>query len=122
MDKLDAIAALAALAQPTRLDAFRLLVKRGADGVAAGEIARALSVPHNTLSTHLATLVRAGLIEARRESQSLIYTARLDGFRELAGFLLKDCCGGHPEVCAPLINDITPCCQPKEKSRGRSRV
>ena len=118
MDKDETILALAALAQGTRLDAFRLLVACEPDGCAAGEIARRLAVPHNTMSSHLAVLTRAGLIQAERRSQSLIYRARLDRFRDVATYLLKDCCGGHPEICAPLIEDITPCCTPKEAANG----
>jgi DNA-binding transcriptional ArsR family regulator len=118
MDKEEAILALAALAQATRLDAFRLLVEHEPDGLAAGEIARQLAVPHNTMSTHLAVLARAGLIDAQRRSQSIIYRAKLDRFRATATYLVKDCCGGHPEICAPLIDDITPCCTPKEAAHG----
>ena len=86
--------------------------------MAAGEIARQLAVPHNTMSTHLAVLARAGLIEAERRSQSIIYRAKLDRFRATATYLLNDCCGGRPELCAPLIEDITPCCTPKETAHG----
>jgi DNA-binding transcriptional ArsR family regulator len=118
MDKEDAILALAALAQPTRLDAFRLLIGSEPDGLPAGGVARTLAVPHNTMSTHLAVLTRAGLIESQRRSQSIIYRARLDRVRELTSYLIKDCCGGHPEICAPLIEDITPCCVSKEAARG----
>jgi ArsR family transcriptional regulator, arsenate/arsenite/antimonite-responsive transcriptional repressor len=118
MDREDAILALAALAQGTRLEAFRLLVGSDPEGLAAGEIARRLAVPHNTMSTHLAVLVRAGLIQAERRSQSLIYRARLDRFRDVATYLLQDCCGGHPEICAPLIANITSCCTPKETVHG----
>ena len=70
------------------------------------------------MSTHLAVLARAGLVGAERRSQSIIYRARLDRFRAVASYLLKDCCGGHPEVCAPLISDLTPCCSPKEDAHG----
>jgi DNA-binding transcriptional ArsR family regulator len=118
MDKEDAILPFAALAQSTRLDAFRLLIGHVPDGLAAGEIARTLAVPHNTMSTHLAVLARAGLIEAERRSQSIIYRAKLDRVRSLATYLLKDCCGGRPELCAPLISDLTPCCSPKEAIDG----
>jgi DNA-binding transcriptional ArsR family regulator len=118
MDKELAILALAALAQPTRLDAFRLLIGNEPDGLAAGEVARSLAVPHNTMSTHLAVLTRAGLIQAERRSQSIIYRAHLDRVRSLTTYLLKDCCGGHPEICAPLIDDLTPCCSPKEAAHG----
>jgi DNA-binding transcriptional ArsR family regulator len=108
---------LAALAQSTRLDAFRLLVEAEADGLPAGEVARRLAVPHNTLSTHLTILARAGLIRAERRKQSIIYRAHLERFRDVAAYLLKDCCGGHPETCALLIEDIKPCCTPRETAR-----
>src|SRR3546814_9517089 len=83
------------------------------DGLPAGEIARRLDVPHNTMSTHLATLTRASLIEAERHSRSLISRATLDAVRALASFLVKDCCCGRPEICAPLIADFSPCCSPQ---------
>ena len=118
MDKEQTILALAALAQGTRLDAFRLMVAREPDGLPAGEVARLLAVPHNTMSTHLAVLTRAGLVRSERRSQSIIYRARLDRFREVASYLLQDCCGGHPEVCAPLIDDLARCCSPKEAAHG----
>lgn len=116
MDSERAITAFAALAQSTRLDVFRLLIRSEPDGLPAGDIARHLAVPHNTMSTHLAILTRAGLIEAERQSRSIIYRAKLDAVRALAGYLIKDCCGGRPEVCAPLIADLTPCCTPKGTS------
>lgn len=114
MDSEQAISAFAALAQPTRLDVFRLLMEHEPDGLPAGEIARQMDVPHNTMSTHLAILTRAGLIEAERQSRSIIYRAKLDAVRALAGFLVKDCCGGRPEICAPLIGDLSPCCPPQK--------
>jgi ArsR family transcriptional regulator len=109
MDKLEIVAALAALAQSTRLDTFRLLVAREPGGVPAGELARLIAVPQNTMSAHLAILARAGLIRGERHSRSIIYRADLDRFRAMTLFLVKDCCGGRPELCAPLIADLTPC-------------
>jgi ArsR family transcriptional regulator len=114
MESEEAISAFAALAQPTRLDVFRLLMEHEPDGLPAGEIARQMNVPHNTMSTHLAILTRAGLIEAERQSRSIIYRAKLDAVRALTGFLVKDCCGGRPEICAPLIADLSPCCPPQK--------
>lgn len=114
MESEEAISAFAALAQPTRLDVFRLLMEHEPDGLPAGEVARQMDVPHNTMSTHLAILTRAGLIEAERQSRSIIYRARLDAVRALAGFLVKDCCGGRPEICAPLIAELSPCCPPQK--------
>lgn len=110
MDNESAIELLGALAQGTRLDAFRLLVKCEPDGLAAGEIARRLNTPQNTMSSHLAALSRAGLIRSERRSRSIIYRADLDRLRALTLFLVKDCCGGKPELCEPLVAELTPCC------------
>lgn len=84
----------------------------------AGDIARHLAVPHNTMSSHLGILSRAGLVRSERRGRSIIYRADLDRLREVVIFLLKDCCGGHPGVCAPLIDALIPCCLPKEKADG----
>jgi len=116
MDELQVIDALSALAHPTRLNTFRLLVSREPEGVPAGELARLVEVPQNTMSAHLATLARAGLITGARHSRSIVYRADLQRFRQIALFLLKDCCGGRPELCAPLIADLTPCCPVPEAS------
>jgi ArsR family transcriptional regulator len=113
MEISHAIDALAALAQATRLETFRLLVSREPDGVAAGELARLLDVPQNTLSSHLAILARAGLVVGERQSRSIIYRADLSRFRSVMLFLLKDCCDGRPEVCGPLVTDLIPCCPQK---------
>jgi len=112
MESEEAILALSALAQPTRLDVFRLLMEHEPHGLPAGEIARRMAVPHNTMSSHLAVMTRAGLIGAERQSRSIIYRARLGAARALATFLVKDCCGGRPEICAPLIAELSPCCPP----------
>lgn len=104
----DAVQAFTALAQDTRLAVFRLLVEAGPSGIAAGEVARQLGVPHNTMSTHLAVLARAGLIASRRESRSVIYAADMSGVRALLDFLLSDCCKGRPEICAPLLDAAIP--------------
>lgn len=112
MESNNAITALAALAQNTRLEAFRLLVRHEPYGIPAGELARLLDVPQNTMSAHLATLSRAGLVNSERQSRSIIYRADLDGLRDLTLFLLKDCCSGSTELCAPLIAELTPCCSP----------
>jgi len=118
MDKETTILALAALAQGTRLDTFKLLVKHEPDGLPAGEIARQLAVPHNTMSTHLAVLMRAGLVEAERHGRSIVYRANLAGLHEMTLFLVRDCCGGRVELCAPLIAGLTPCCPPAEAAHG----
>ena len=110
MESETAILCFAALAQSTRLGIFQTLVRQAPDGVPAGALARQLAVPHNTLSAHLAVLSRAGLVTGERRSRSIVYRADLDRFRSLNLYLLNDCCGGHPDVCAPLIAALTPCC------------
>lgn len=110
MDNELVILSLAALAQSTRLDVFRLLVQHEPAGLPAGEIARHLAVPHNTMSSHLAILTRAGLVRSERHSRSIIYRASLDAVQGVVTFLLNDCCGGRPEVCAPVVAAVTPCC------------
>lgn len=102
MTSVDAVEALSALAQASRLGVFRLLVRAGDDGVAAGDIARALGASPSTLSTHLAILTHAGLIRARREGRSLIYSADFASMRALLEFMMADCCGGRPEICGDL--------------------
>ena len=105
----EAVLALSALANRTRLAAFRRLVEAGPEGLAAGEAARLLNVPHNTLSGHLAELAGAGLVRSRRDGRSVIYSADLDALVRLVGFLAGDCCGGHPEACDdrhPLLTRI----------------
>ena len=109
MEMDGAVERFSALAQATRLAVFRLLIESEPSGLAAGEIARRLAVPHNTMSTHLSILARAKLISAERQSRSIVYRARLEAVREVAVFLLQDCCGGRPEICAPLIADLVPC-------------
>ena len=106
--------AFRALAQETRLKVFRLLVRCGTDGLAAGDIARMLNVPQNTMSSHLATLVDAGLLESRREGRSINYAVHLQGIHALLRFLLEDCCQGQPELCTSLLDAVLPDCPPFE--------
>ncbi len=120
MESERAILALAALAQPTRLDVFRLLTKHEPDGLAAGDIARALVVPQNTMSSHLAILSRAGLVTAQRVSRSIVYRADLSAFQSVVLFLLRDCCDGRPEICAPVVESLRPCCTPKKKRKAHA--
>jgi len=119
MENEQAVLALAALAQPTRLQAFRTLVKHEPDGLAAGDLARLLEVPQNTLSAHLSVLSRAELVTSERRSRSIVYRANLASFQKVALFLLQDCCDGRPDVCAPVIESLQPCCPPKRKERTR---
>lgn len=110
MDSVTSISALAALAQTTRLETFRLLIRHEPDGIPAGELARRMDVPQNTMSAHLAVLSRAGLVRGERQSRSIIYRADLGTLRELALFLVKGCCGGRADLCQPLIDALAPCC------------
>jgi DNA-binding transcriptional ArsR family regulator len=103
METTTATDALSALAHPGRLEVFRLLVRAGPEGVAAGEIARATGALPNTLSANLNVLAGAGLVTSRRDGRSIIYSAAYDRMRELLAFLMEDCCAGKPEICAPLI-------------------
>jgi len=107
-----AVEALSALAHESRLSIFRLLVRAGTDGLAAGEIARKLDVLPNTLSANLAVLANAGLVGSRREGRSIIYTADYDRMTALLGFLMEDCCNGEAAICAPLaeIAKRSACC------------
>ncbi|MEE2945910.1 MAG: helix-turn-helix domain-containing protein [Pseudomonadota bacterium] len=110
MDKSAALSAFAALSQTARLDAFRLLVQSGDEGMLAGEVAEALEARQNTMSTNLSVLMNAGLVHNSREGRAIRYFANMDGLQGLLGFLLRDCCGGRPEMCRPLIEDITRKC------------
>ena len=107
-----AVAGLGALAHEGRLAVFRMLVQAGASGVAAGEIARRLGTPPNSLSANLTVLSNAGLIESRREGRSIIYSAAYDRMVALIGYLVEDCCQGSPAVCAPLVEIVSrvTCC------------
>ncbi|SHH60085.1 ArsR/SmtB family transcription factor [Cognatishimia maritima] len=107
MDKSAALVAFAALSQASRLDAFRLLVQAGDNGKLAGEISEALGARQNTMSTNLSVLLNAGLLRNEREGRAIRYFANMDGLQGLLGYLLQDCCGGQPELCAPLIAEIT---------------
>jgi DNA-binding transcriptional ArsR family regulator len=113
MEENSAAETFAALAQPTRLAAFRLIVEHMPEGLPAGDVARLLEVPQNTMSSHLAVLTRAGLVSFERRSRSIIYRAEIERVREMASFLVSDCCGGRPELCAPLVAEFTPCCSPE---------
>ena len=107
MDMQLATISFSAFSQETRLAAFRLLVRHEPEGLPAGEIARQLSVPHNTLSTHLAILERAGWLTSCRQSRSIIYRANLAHMQAVLDYMVQDCCAGHESVCEPP--NILPC-------------
>jgi DNA-binding transcriptional ArsR family regulator len=116
MDTKNALVSLSALAHEGRLAVFRLLVKAGPAGVAAGQIAKKLKTQPNTMSAQLLALSHAGLIRARREGRSIIYAADFDRIGALLLFLTKDCCAGRPEICAPLAATVNNCCPPRRRS------
>ena len=110
MDEHQALDAFGALSQETRLQIVRLLVKAGPDGMPAGAIGEALEASSSKLSFHLSHLERAGLIQSRREARSIIYSAAYPALSELIEFLMRDCCQGRPEVCAPAVAALSACC------------
>jgi ArsR family transcriptional regulator len=112
MESSIAIRRLSALAQESRLAVFKLLIKAGREGVAAGDVARALEITPNTLSAQLTILANAGLVTSRREGRSIIYAADFDGMSDLLVYMLEDCCQGRPEVCAPMAQAASrvACC------------
>jgi ArsR family transcriptional regulator len=116
METQTAVGALSALAHPGRLEVFRRLVQAGGDGMAAGDIARATGSLSNTLSTNLNILAAAGLVTSRRDGRSIIYAAAYDQMRELLAFLMEDCCGGKPEICAPLAEVASRACDAEARS------
>lgn len=116
MDKKDAIEKLSALAQDTRLAAFRHLVSCSPEGKNAGDVAKRCKVPHNTMSTHLAILERAGLIQSDKQGREIIYSADISGLRGLVGFLADDCCSGRPEICGPIFGIAS--CAPKSRKKS----
>jgi ArsR family transcriptional regulator, arsenate/arsenite/antimonite-responsive transcriptional repressor len=118
MHQSRAISAFAALAQETRLRIVRLLVRAGPDGVAAGTVAEEVGVSASNISFHLKELERAGLIGARRQARSIIYSAHYETLRGLIGFLMKDCCAGRPEICGPALADA--CYTPAKARKARA--
>jgi DNA-binding transcriptional ArsR family regulator len=113
MEKNDAVAALAALAQDHRLAVFRLLVQAGPEGMPAGEVADALNLAPNTLTFHFDRLRAAGLVAVRRDGRSMIYAARFETMNALLGFLTENCCQGAADTCAPAI------CRPAKSKRAK---
>jgi len=107
MDSSRALACFAALGHKTRLDVFRLLVAAGDAGMPAGRIAAELGVLQNTLSVHLAALADCGLIRGEREGRVIRYRAGMAALRDLVAFLMEDCCGGRPGLCAPMFDAVT---------------
>lgn len=110
MDERQALTSFAALSQESRLRVVRLLVQAGPDGMAAGALGAALGVSSSNLSFHLKDLEHSGLVQSRRVSRSIIYSANLPALSGLVAFLMRDCCSGHPEICAPAVAALADCC------------
>ena len=104
MDETQALDALGALSQETRLRIVRLLVTAGPEGMAAGAIGEAMGATSSRLSFHLTHLEAAGLVRSRRDGRSIRYSAVYDALSGLIAFLMRDCCQGHPEVCTPALS------------------
>lgn len=115
-----AVAALSALAQESRLQTFRLLVRHGEKGLPAGEIAEAIGVPPATLSFHLSQLAQGGLVDSRRSGRSISYFIHVEGIQALMAYLTEDCCGGRAELCLPTV-DAEACCPPKPRRLKRGK-
>jgi len=114
MEKSNAVAALAALAQDNRLDVYRLLVQAGPDGLPAGQVAAALKLAPNTLTFHFDRLRGAGLVSVRRDGRSMIYAARFEAMNALLGYLTENCCKGSKDACVPAAE-----CRPGRKKRSK---
>lgn len=117
----NAIASFAALSQDTRLQAFRLLINQEPIGLPAGEIARQLAVPHNTMSAHLAVLARAGWVTSQRQSRQIIYRASTAHMESVIRFLWRDCCASDPSLCAALMSDLNKCCNDKKLDNEKDK-
>src|SRR5271167_1512238 len=115
MKKPDVLAALSALAQENRLDAYRLLVQAGPDGLAAGEVAASLGLSPNTLTFHFDRLREAGLVTVRRDGRSMIYAARFDTMNALLGYLTENCCQGQAGQCLPIPCNASSAARRKER-------
>ena len=106
MKKRSAVSILAALAQDSRLDAFRLLVEAGPQGMPAGHLAASLRLTPNALTFHLDRLRDAGLVTVRREGRSMIYAAQFETMNQLISYLTDQCCQGRPELCRPIAGKV----------------
>ncbi|MGA0533806.1 ArsR/SmtB family transcription factor [Hansschlegelia sp. KR7-227] len=116
-----ALDALSALGQSTRLRIFRFLMTKAPDALPAGAVADAVGALQNTLSTHLGILSRAGLVTGVRDGRQILYRANFDAMRDLVGYLLTDCCDGHPEVCAPIFETLQGNCGCGPRSSTREK-
>ncbi len=122
MEIIQAVRAMSALAQESRLETFRLLVTCGEQGMPAGQIAEGLDIPPATLSFHLKELSNAGLITQHREGRARVYRLNVEAMRALFGYLMEECCQGRPELCQPDYQEgecgMAPC-TPRKRNRKR---
>lgn len=109
MDNDSALLALAALAHPTRLDAFRRLVQHEPEGLSTGQLVEQSGLTQSTFSTHLAVLAKAGLVQSEKRGRHFIQRADIDALRDLMLFLAKDCCQSRAELCEPLLAELACC-------------
>lgn len=116
MDQRQALMSFGAISQETRLRIIRALVVAGPDGMAAGAIAERMEVSPSNVSFHLKELERTGLVTQQRESRSIVYTASFEALAGLVRFLMEDCCGGNPEICAPA-REVAACCSLSAKGQ-----
>lgn len=110
MESSQALSAFSTLSQPTRLEVFRLLIRAGSDGLLSGDIGDRLNVRQNTMSANLTVLLNSGLVRNERQGRTIRYFANFDALRGLLAFLMQDCCGGKPELCQPIIDEIACAC------------
>ena len=122
MKKHEAVAALAALAQDSRLDVYRLLVQAGPDGLPAGDVAAALRIAPNTLTFHFDRLRDAGLVSVRRDGRSMIYAAQYERMNALLGYLTENCCQGRAEACAPAVCKHKSATAARQSTRQKERA
>ena len=121
MELTNAVTALAALAQETRLSIFRLLVEAGPEGVSVGSIGQALKVPGATLSFHLKELARAGLVSSRQEKQFIYYAVDFERMAALMTFLTQNCCQGMPKECLTVVETALGSCCPSQPVAGKRK-
>lgn len=110
MHTTNALESLTALSHPTRLDAFRLLVRHEPEGLSTGQLVEASGLSQSTFSSHLAILVAANLVVPEKRGRQMIQRANIGALRELMLFLAKDCCEGRAELCEPLVAELSHCC------------
>src|SRR3546814_13197741 len=111
MDTDTALSALSALAHPTRLQAFRLLIQHEPEGLSTGELVDASRLTQSTFSTHLAILAKAGLVKSEKRGRQFIQRAEIDALKDLMLFLAKDCCQGRHDICHPMPAELACCCR-----------